>query len=314
MAAKAAKKSTRTGRNDPCPCGSGKKYKECHLPLEQEERKEQMLLRQAQDLLLPKIMEAAHALPEQFPAAFERFWQGKYQLEQMTEVETEENRGADRFLTWFAFDVRQPDGQTLVAQLAAADDFAGDAYERRLLDQWRNVRMRPYVVTEIAKGQHVIVRELFEGAQIRLADSHASRRLSLGEVVVGHLAPADTPPGADSPTYYLAGAAAQLTDDTAEKLLEFAELHLADLRRTAPEATWDDLIDQRSEALNHFVMALPTETPDPTVFERVINNARLSLQLTAASVADLLGRPRSHAADEEGEEGEDARADSSVER
>ena len=23
----------RIGRNDPCPCGSGKKYKKCHLPL-----------------------------------------------------------------------------------------------------------------------------------------------------------------------------------------------------------------------------------------------------------------------------------------
>ena len=25
----------RVGRNDPCPCGSGKKYKKCHLPLEE---------------------------------------------------------------------------------------------------------------------------------------------------------------------------------------------------------------------------------------------------------------------------------------
>jgi len=26
----AAKKSGKVGRNDPCPCGSGKKYKKCH--------------------------------------------------------------------------------------------------------------------------------------------------------------------------------------------------------------------------------------------------------------------------------------------
>ena len=25
-----------TGRNDPCPCGSGKKYKKCHLSEDQE--------------------------------------------------------------------------------------------------------------------------------------------------------------------------------------------------------------------------------------------------------------------------------------
>ena len=28
----------KVGRNDPCPCGSGKKYKKCHLPREQAER------------------------------------------------------------------------------------------------------------------------------------------------------------------------------------------------------------------------------------------------------------------------------------
>ncbi len=28
--AAAAKASAKVGRNDPCPCGSGKKYKHCH--------------------------------------------------------------------------------------------------------------------------------------------------------------------------------------------------------------------------------------------------------------------------------------------
>ncbi len=27
-----------TGRNDPCPCGSGKKYKKCHLQADEESR------------------------------------------------------------------------------------------------------------------------------------------------------------------------------------------------------------------------------------------------------------------------------------
>ena len=28
--AKQQRKSSKVGRNDPCPCGSGKKYKNCH--------------------------------------------------------------------------------------------------------------------------------------------------------------------------------------------------------------------------------------------------------------------------------------------
>ena len=30
-----------TNRNDPCPCGSGKKYKKCHLPADAEAIREQ---------------------------------------------------------------------------------------------------------------------------------------------------------------------------------------------------------------------------------------------------------------------------------
>jgi hypothetical protein len=291
--AKPAQAKKKLGRNDPCHCGSGRKYKDCHLPAEEAARSDQMLLRQAQDTLLPKIIEAAQSVPEQFPPAFARFWQGKYTPDQMAELDSLEDRGAERFLTWFAFDFRQADGRTLLQQLDAAADgggFAVDAHERRLLSAWQPVRLRPYLVAEVRKGQGILLRDLLTAATYAVADYGASKRLQAGEVVVGHLTPADTAPGADSPTYYLAGAAAQLTDDTAEKLVEFAELHLADLRRTSPDARWDDLIDERSELLNHFVTALPHEQRDPTVMERIVAEGRIALQLTTESVAALLGR------------------------
>ncbi len=297
---KSDKKSTKRGRNDPCHCGSGKKYKDCHLPTEQVARTEQLRLRQAQDSLLPRIIEAAQGVAELLPAAFERFWQGKYAFERMQEPAnaqgtdrslTWEDRGAERFLTWFAFDVRQPDGHTLVEHLVTTEAFTTDPYERSLLTAWQPVRLRPYLVEALKKGQGVTLRDLLSSELRQVADYGASKRLALGEVVVGHLVPADTAPGAEAPTYYLAGAAAQLTDDTAAKLLEYAELHLADMRRRMPAATWADLIDERSELLNHFVTALPTEARDPGLIERIVNEGRIALQLTAESVAALLGRP-----------------------
>lgn len=280
------------GRNDPCHCGSGKKYKDCHLPIEEAFRSDQLRLRQAQDTLLPRVIEAARGLPEQFPAALQRFWGGKYTVEQMGDLDSLEDRGAERFLTWFAFDLRHDDGRTLVEQLIAAHDgggFEATPHERRLLELWSGVRLRPYVVLAVRKGKGVQVRDLLEETVHEVTDSHAAKRLAVGEVIVGHLIPADTAPGADAPTYYIAGASAQLTDDTAEKCVEFAELHLADLRRTQPEAGWAELIDQRSEILNHFVIALPTEERDPTALDRIISEGRLALQLTAESVRALIG-------------------------
>lgn len=32
-----------TGRNDKCPCGSGKKYKKCHLASDEEAKRKEML-------------------------------------------------------------------------------------------------------------------------------------------------------------------------------------------------------------------------------------------------------------------------------
>ncbi len=281
------------GRNDPCHCGSGRKFKDCHLPIEETFRSEQLQLRQAQDTLLPKIVEAAQSVPDQFPTAFARFWDGKYTLDQLEELDRFEDRGAERFLTWFAFDFRQADGCTLVEQLWGASTSAGFAVEpaeATLLESWQKVRLRPYIVEEVRKGKGVHVRDMLDAGRFDVADSHAAKRLEPGEIIVGHLVPADTAPGATTPTYYLAGAAAQLTSDTAEKLVEFAELYLADLRRRAPDATWADVIDERSELLNHFVTALPHEEPNPTLLDEIILQGRTSLQLTVENVRDLIGR------------------------
>jgi len=102
------------GRNDPCPCGSGKKYKQCHLPIEEAAAAEQLRLRRSVDTLMPKIIVAAQGQAGAIPAAFERFWDGKYTPEQLEDLDDLEGRGGERFLTWFAFDYPLEDGRTLV--------------------------------------------------------------------------------------------------------------------------------------------------------------------------------------------------------
>lgn len=285
-------KKKKIGRNDPCPCGSGKKYKDCHQPIEQAFRSEQMQLREAQEILLPKIIAAAQETPELFPAALELFWNGKYGPAQMSELDDLEDRGAERFLTWFAFDFRADRGPTLVERLIAqhaADELELDAYEARLLKQWTTTRLRPYIVTEVRKGKGISARDLLSENHIDVADQTTAKRMLVDEVMVAHLVPVDQAEPEGPPIYYLAGAAAQLTADTAEKLVEFCELHLADMRRENPAAGWQDFLAERSHLLNHFVMVLPREY-DPSMLDNIILEGRTTLQLTADSVRRLLGR------------------------
>jgi hypothetical protein len=308
--AQPAQKKKKIGRNDPCPCGSGKKYKDCHQPIEQAFRSEQMQLREAQEILLPKIIEAAQEAPELFPVALELFWNGKYGPEQMSELDEHEDRGAERFLTWFAFDFRPDGGPTLVERLMTqhtAGDVELDEYEARLLTQWPATRLRPYIVTEVRKGKGISARDLLTEHSIDVADQTSARRMLVDEVMVAHLVPVDQAEPEGPAIYYLAGAAAQLTADTAEKLVEFCELHLADMRREQPEAGWEDFLAERSHLLNHFVMALPREY-DPSMLDKILLEGRTTLQLTTESVGRLLGRDSDVSADDDDEDRDDAAA------
>ena len=166
------------GRNDPCPCGSGKKYKQCHLPIEEAAAAEQLRLRRSVDTLLPKVIMAAQAQAGAIPAAFERFWDGKYTPAQLEELDDLEGRGGERFLTWFAFDYPLEDGRTLVEQLAAGDarlsnadpdqaDHQNDTPEltddeAQLLRGWASVRLRPYLAQSVRKGRGMQVSDLLD--------------------------------------------------------------------------------------------------------------------------------------------------------
>ena len=266
------------GRNDPCPCGSGKKYKQCHLPLEEAAQAEQLRLRRALDTLLPKVVAAAEEQTEAIPAAFERFWNGKYELDRLPELDDIEGRGAERFLTWFAFDFALDDGSTLVQRLASgAIEVDLTPEERELLSVWAPVRLGAYVTNEIHKAQSLRVADIADGRELEITDHAASRRVLLNEVLVAHLVPAGK-------THFFAGAAAHLTEDTRDKLREFLDLHLEAFQRDQPGAGYPDLMAAHSEILNHFVMQLPVEEPNPTMLENIIEQTRISLKLAGESL------------------------------
>jgi hypothetical protein len=290
--------------------------------VEDTQRTEQRKLRQAHETLLPKILEVAEQMPEAFPAAFALFWQGQYTPAQMGELDDLEDRGPERFLTWFAFDYVQDDGRTLVEKLAEAasqGDFEVDAFEARLLHDWQHVRLRPYVVLEVRKGKGFTVRDLLDEQVFQVEEHSASRRVQVDEVLVGHVLPmggeliertlaaaaeataateGGAAPLAVQPVYSVAGAVAQLTGDTREPLLEFAGLHLADMQREQPDATLHTLVRQRSHVLNHFVMQLPKEH-NPGMLQDIVLQTRTALQMAGVLPTAGSGGDSSDSSDED---------------
>ena len=266
------------GRNDPCPCGSGKKYKQCHGPIDAARETEQRQLKSAPDTLLPKIMDTAPRFASEFLVALDRFWNGAYSVEAIAELDDIEERGAERFLTWFFFDHRTADGRTPLETLVDdASELELTLAEARLLPTWTGVRLQPYVVTHVQKGQGLTVRPLWEVSEIEVEDYAAARHIEVGDVLVVHLTPMGD-------AYVVAGSAARLTADTVELVQELTQLHLNDLRTTQPEAGYADLIRDRSQIFNHLVMALPREEQEGSQFQTLIDNARVMMATMASSL------------------------------
>jgi hypothetical protein len=266
------------GRNDPCPCGSGKKYKQCHGPIDAERAAAQRKLKQAPDTLWPKLMDALDRFGTAVPTTLSLFWNEAYTARDIQELDQQEDRGSERFLTWFAFDSLNEEGQTPVQQLIAdPSDLELTEAEAQVFAGWGDVRLQPYEIVEVRKGQGMNVRPLFGETVLYVEDHAAAKRLQPGEVLITHLVPAAN-------VYFIAGAAAQLTPDTVAKLREFAEVHLQDLQQSQPDATYDDLIRSRSYIFNHFVMALPREEQDTSALNELVAKTRATLNVTASQM------------------------------
>ncbi|MBA3470643.1 MAG: SEC-C domain-containing protein [Herpetosiphonaceae bacterium] len=272
--------TVKVGRNDPCPCGSGKKYKQCHAPIDRDQEDHVRLLRRAQDRLFPKLIEATQSealLPTVGPA-LGLYWDSKYTLAEMSELDDHEDHGSDRFLTWLAFDVRAEDGSTLVERIAAAppEDLELDQFELEILPGWTSTRLRPYLITEVIKGKGVKVRDLLSAAEYTLRDHAAAKRLEQDELIFAHLVPV-------AAEHYIAGAAAHTTADTQEKLIEFLALYQEEWSLQHPEGTSDDFVRENSHLFNHFVLALPREE-NPSRVDDLMLRGRVTLAMTKAAL------------------------------
>ncbi len=269
----------KVGRNDPCPCGSGKKYKQCHGPIDAAQANAQRALHQAPDTLLPKLLDAVARFADALPPALDLFWNGKYHVHTVQELDEDEDRGSERFLTWFLFD-HPVNGQTPAMTLASdpAELDLSEA-ETALLAQWQAIRLQPYVIEDLIKGQGFTVRPLWGDTTIPVEDHAATKRVEVGDLLIMHILPVT------AGTNFITGAAAHLSADTLDPLREFAALHLVDLQRSQPDATYADLIHNRSHVFNHFVMALPRDGKELSKLDELVVQTRAMLNV----VTDSLG-------------------------
>lgn len=171
----------KVGRNDPCPCGSGKKYKSCHMTEDQERsRQEQQIT----------------TLPEWLAFHTAELHRG---VRQRAETEEAVNLAAaafgldpaptleDPFFAQHAMYDVQVEGQVLVARPPEGEDEAKAARRRTLATALARSYVSLHEVVVCKRGNGVRLKDRLTGAERFVQDAALADQLEPLEVVLGRV-------------------------------------------------------------------------------------------------------------------------------
>ena len=187
----------KTGRNDPCPCGSGKKYKKCCLSKPTSPSLDFLghKLRQTEGKLVDALLKHA----EQFygkEAVFEAWdefslWQD-VPMDPVSEPELE-----SIFLPWFLFNwvpdnAEQPEDRHL-PEMPIAEHYrhhAGDLldpFDRRFIEEACRQHFSFFIVLDLVPGKSLTLRDLFCRREVQVWEKQGSTGVRKGDIIYARI-------------------------------------------------------------------------------------------------------------------------------
>jgi hypothetical protein len=237
----------RPGRNDPCYCGSGKKYKKCHLKIDQAAEREQRAWREAGRYLHRDLMQFARdeRFAESFAKALPFYWNELYDIENAEEMSVDE---ALRFFDWFAFDYHQEDGSRLIETYHKEKREELSSYQQTTLDEWLDAA--PASAYELLgyDGQILHLQNFVSGERHDVYEATGRGNVEIGEVILARLLPVKDRLEFSTTAAYL--PADEITD--LREKLEAAQTAMAETR---PDASYAQFMRLHNHLLIHHALA-----------------------------------------------------------
>ena len=263
------------GRNDPCYCGSGKKYKHCHWPTDQAAARSRLNTRRARQSLFARLVDFAQRprFEPDYLAAFELFWDNRRDAKQKNVLDRFESI---RFLEWYVVDYRTSHARQRVIDMFRAQ---GAGYitpeERVYLGAWQSAQFALCEVRELLAGSAAHAYDLLrdEGRDIR--DENYTAAMKPGELYLARLVRRE-----DNSEFILAVTSVPL--EQKDTLLAYAREQFDRYRDAHFGAGWDEFLRESNYLFNHFLLDLKGETK--RAGGQVVLPTASELQKTAATM------------------------------
>jgi hypothetical protein len=174
------------GRNEPCWCGSGKKYKKCHLALDEAAERQEGPPEDTDPVRAEAIggllstAERIHKRRDMMEATRQYFGED-------VDLDTMEGN-ADTFFTWYLFRYQsRASGRTAVEEHIQRQGAALEGPVAEMLESWRSSRYGLFEVTGAPVSGELELSDPFEADRVLVNNIEASHPLDVGEYILARL-------------------------------------------------------------------------------------------------------------------------------
>ncbi|GAB4336569.1 MAG: hypothetical protein Kow0099_09550 [Candidatus Abyssubacteria bacterium] len=236
------------GRNEPCPCGSGKKYKKCCMPKETAVDLQELRRSRAEESLRGEILKftTGGRFKDEMEGAFQKYHNGKVAVGLLLNQDPIENI---RFLDWFIHEHRHSKENKRIIDLFAEQRAKHlDEDQKKLLEEWRASRLGAFEVVS-TEGGVLELKDLFGEETCSIKDPSATEELNPGEAVVVRVT-------SSWGTREMAGVPIKLSPEQKQKFLDSMNAEFEKYRQENPDASMSDFLVAKS----HLLIALANES------------------------------------------------------
>ena len=236
------------GRNDPCYCGSGKKYKHCHEPADRAAQAETHAWDTARQKLTRDVI--AFAREARFAPSFadglKLFWNGHYTAETADGMSEDESL---RFFDWFAFDYAPADRPRLLDVFADEKGATLKELEIKQLAYWREAKPASAFRVESVQGDKITLRDLFDDSTATVTSEAGAKAAVIGEVLLARYVQVQN-------DLRFSGTTVRLPEASVDELKAMLQKAFDEFRAEKPEARWADFLRARGYLMGHFAIKL----------------------------------------------------------
>lgn len=181
---------SKPGRNQPCYCGSGKKYKQCHMKEDQAAEREKRAMTEAVRYVRRDLLQFARddRFATDFAKALPYYWDNHYELANAEEMSQDE---ALRFFDWFTFDYEPEDEEServIDTYISEERDNLSSA-QQSVIDGWQDALPAWGYELVDYEGQTLTLRDIVSGETYEVYEPGGRGMVEKGEIILTRLAP-----------------------------------------------------------------------------------------------------------------------------